>query len=54
MEKKSDNDQFTYVAVEDFYKMAKSKKDLYFMFVHQRKKLYFYFIVNLVLPPFRK
>ena len=41
MEKKSDNDQFTYVAVEDFSKMAKSEKGLYITFAHQRKNCIF-------------
>ena len=30
MEKESDNDEFTYAAVENFSRMAKSKKELHF------------------------
>ena len=36
MESASRKEDFTLFTVEDFGKKAKSKKDLYFMFTHQR------------------
>ena len=54
MEKESDNDNFTYVAVENFSRMEKSKLYLYFKFVNQRKYFSNYLIVNWVLPPFKE
>ena len=54
MEKKDDENDFTFMTVEDFAKKGRSKKDLYFMFTYQRKGLIIIYIVNLFLPPFRE
>ena len=54
MEKLKNEEQFTFMATEDFGKKARSKKDLYYLFTHQSNNKANYYLVNWVLPPFRE
>ena len=54
MEKFKSEEQFTFMTTEDFGKKARSKKDLYYLFTHQRNNRANHYLVNWVLPPFRE
>ena len=54
MEKFKSEEQFTFMTTEDFGKKARSKKDLYYLFTHQRNNRASHYLVNWVLPPFRE
>ena len=54
MEKLKNEEQFTFMTTDDFGKKARSKKDLHYLFTHQRNNKANYYLVNWVLPIFKE